>query len=59
MALRPQNAAFDINAAPDFAAEVVTDSILVIAKIKGPVKSLLDIDRLLGETSIQSVTANL
>ena len=41
-------AAGDIENTPDFGARVDTDLILGMAKIKGGVKSLLDIDRVVG-----------
>ena len=40
-------AAADIEQTPDFGAEVSTECILGMAKIKGVVKTLLDIDRVL------------
>ena len=40
-------AAADIEETPDFGAEISTDCILGMAKIKGVVKTLLDIDRVL------------
>ncbi len=38
----------DIDLAPDFGAHVTTDYVLALAKIKGTVKILLDLDRVLG-----------
>ncbi len=49
----------DVEPAPDFGADLATDSILGMAKIKGAVKSLLDIDQLLGETSIESAPSTV
>ena len=43
-----QLAAVDIEATPDFGAQVDTEYILGMAKIKGAVKALLDIDRVIG-----------
>ena len=40
-------AAADIEEAPDFGAQLDTDSILGMAKIKGAVKALLDIDKVI------------
>ena len=45
-----QLAAGDIEETPDFGAQVDTEYILGMAKIKGAVKALLDIDRVVGET---------
>ena len=42
----------DIDEAPDFGGRVTTDYILALAKVKGTVKILLDLDRVLG-TDIQ------
>ena len=41
-------AATDIDEAPDFGDRVTTDYILGLAKVKGTVKILLDLDRVLG-----------
>jgi purine-binding chemotaxis protein CheW len=38
----------DINEAPDFGDRVATDYVLALAKVKGTVKILLDLDRVLG-----------
>ena len=38
----------DIDHAPDFGGRVTTDYILALAKVKGTVKILLDLDRVLG-----------
>ena len=38
----------DIDPAPDFGGRVTTDYILALAKVKGTVKILLDLDRVLG-----------
>src|SRR5512142_1313490 len=38
----------DIDETPDFGAHVTTDYILALAKVKGTVKILLDLDRVLG-----------
>jgi purine-binding chemotaxis protein CheW len=43
-------AAADIEETPDFGAEVATDYLVGMAKIKGAVKSLLDIDKVLSTT---------
>ena len=47
-----QVAAGDIEETPDFGAQVDTDYILGMAKIKGAVKALLDIDRVIGGDSV-------
>ncbi len=45
----------DIDEAPDFGDRVTTDYILGLAKVKGSVKILLDLDRVLGaETPVAS-----
>ncbi len=41
-------AAADIDLAPDFGGHVTTDYVLALAKVKGTVKILLDLDRVLG-----------
>jgi len=38
----------DIDDAPDFGGRTKTDYILALAKVKGTVKILLDLDRVLG-----------
>ncbi len=38
----------DIDLAPDFGGHVTTDYVLALAKVKGTVKILLDLDRVLG-----------
>jgi purine-binding chemotaxis protein CheW len=43
-----QIAASDIEAAPDFGAEISTDCLLGMAKLKTGVKTLLDIDHIIG-----------
>jgi purine-binding chemotaxis protein CheW len=47
-------AASDIEETPDFGAQVATDYIVGMAKIKGAVKALLNIDRVLGGAAAQS-----
>ena len=47
-----QVAAGDIEETPDFGAQVDTDYILGMAKIKGAVKALLDIDRVIGGDTV-------
>jgi len=47
-------AATDIEETPDFGSTIQTDYILGMAKVKGTVKTLLDIDRVIGaETAAQ------
>jgi purine-binding chemotaxis protein CheW len=52
----------DIEATPDFGSQVDTEYLLGMAKVKGVVKMLLDLDRVLGseeaEALNQTVTAN-
>jgi len=47
-----QLAAADIEETPDFGAQVDTEYILGMAKIKGAVKALLDIDRVIGGDTV-------
>ena len=47
--------AADIEATPDFGGQIAVDYILGIAKVKGVVKVLLDIDRVIGAAAIQTV----
>ena len=49
-------ASADIEAAPDFGAAVDTAYILGMAKFKGTVKILLDIDRVVGAAELQAAT---
>jgi purine-binding chemotaxis protein CheW len=52
-----QLAAADIEETPDFGAQVDTEYILGMAKIKGVVKALLDIDRVIGGDTAARLTA--
>jgi purine-binding chemotaxis protein CheW len=45
----------DIEDAPDFGARVDTGYLLGLAKIKGSVKTLLDIDRVVTEETLESL----
>ena len=45
-------AATDIEATPDFGTQISTDYILGMAKIKGAVKALLDIDKVIGGETV-------
>jgi len=47
--------ATDIEQTPDFGGQVAVDYILGMAKIKGAVKVLLDIDRVVGATAIAAL----
>ena len=47
-------AATDIEETPDFGTKLDTDSILGMAKIKGVVKTLLDIDKVVSSDAVQS-----
>ena len=53
-----QLAAADIEETPDFGTQVDTDYILGMAKIKGAVKALLDIDRVIGGDTVARLTAD-
>jgi purine-binding chemotaxis protein CheW len=48
-------AAADIEPTPDFGASLDTDYILGMAKIKGTVKTLLDIDRVVTASTVQQL----
>jgi purine-binding chemotaxis protein CheW len=50
-------ASADIDRAPDFGAHVSTDYILGLAKVKGTVKILLDLDRVLGAETLSVAAA--
>ena len=47
----------DIEATPDFGTQIDTDYILGMAKIKGVVKTLLDINRIVGAETLQRMNA--
>ena len=47
----------DIEDTPDFGADVATDYILGIARIKGKVKILLDIDRVLSSQDLRGLSS--
>ena len=53
-----QIAAVDIEETPDFGAQVDTQYILGMAKIKGAVKALLDIDRVIGGDTVSRLAAS-
>jgi len=48
--------AADIEATPDFGGQIAVDYILGMAKVKGVVKVLLDIDRVVGATDRQALS---
>jgi purine-binding chemotaxis protein CheW len=48
-------AAADIEETPDFGGQIATDYIVGMAKIKGAVKTLLDIDGVVGAAAVQSL----
>jgi purine-binding chemotaxis protein CheW len=48
-------AATDIEETPDFGGDIATTSILGMAKIKGVVKTLLDIDKALSSAGLESI----
>ena len=52
-----QLAAVDIEQTPDFGAQVDTGYILGMAKIKGVVKALLDIDKVIGGETVAHLAA--
>jgi purine-binding chemotaxis protein CheW len=45
----------DIEATPDFGGQICTDYIIGIAKVKGAVKALLDIDGVVGADTLKSL----
>jgi len=47
--------AADIEATPDFGGQICTDYIIGIAKVKGAVKALLDIDGIVGADTLRSL----
>jgi len=53
-----QIATADIEETPDFGAQVSTDYLLGMAKIKGAVKTLLDIDRVIAGLECQTTSAS-
>jgi purine-binding chemotaxis protein CheW len=50
-------AAADIEETPDFGAQVDTEYLLGMAKIKGAVKALLDIDKVIGAETVELLQA--
>jgi purine-binding chemotaxis protein CheW len=50
-------AAADIEETPDFGAQIATDYIVGMAKLKGCVKTLLDIDRVVGAETLKKARA--
>lgn len=51
-------AAADIEETPDFGAQIDTDYIVGMAKIKGAVKTLLDIDGIVGAETLKTIKQN-
>ena len=49
----------DIEETPDFGGQICTDYILGMAKVKGAVKALLDIDGVVGADALQHIHKNL
>lgn len=49
--------ASDIEETPDFGGQISTDYILGMAKVKGAVKSLLDIDKVISAESVEQAVA--
>jgi len=49
----------EIEETPDFGTEVATDYFLGMAKIKGAVKALLDIDRVIAAKAVGEMNSNL
>ena len=52
-------AAADIEETPDFGGQISTDYIVGMAKVKGVVKTLLDIDGVVGATATQSLQSRI
>jgi purine-binding chemotaxis protein CheW len=52
-------AAGDIEETPDFGAKIQTDYILGMAKIKGVVKALLNIDRILSADALENIARSV
>lgn len=51
--------AADVEATPDFGAQISTDYILGMAKLKGVVKTLLDIDQVVGLPGVSEPTRDV
>jgi purine-binding chemotaxis protein CheW len=49
-------AAADLEPTPDFGTQIDTRYLLGMAKVKGAVKMLLDLDRVLGSDELQALT---
>jgi purine-binding chemotaxis protein CheW len=47
----------DVEETPDFGGHICTDYIIGIAKVKGEVKTLLDIDGIVGAETLQKIAA--
>ena len=54
-----QISAQDLEATPDFGPQADTEHILGMAKVKGAIKTLLDLDRVVSSESIIAATARL
>ena len=52
-----QLATADIEETPDFGSQIATDCLLGMAKIKGVVKALLDIDKVIGGDTVVRLAA--
>jgi purine-binding chemotaxis protein CheW len=52
-------AANEIEPTPDFGAAIGTDYLLGMAKVKGQVKTLLDIDRVVAPDAVQAIVQAL
>lgn len=50
-----QFASGDIEETPDFGSQIATDCLLGMAKVKGVVKALLDIDKVIGADAVASL----
>ena len=50
--------AAEIEETPDFGAALATDYILGMAKVKGAVKTLLDIDRVVAAETVEQINSN-
>jgi purine-binding chemotaxis protein CheW len=51
-------AAADIEKTPDFGAQIATDYIIGMAKVKDTVKTLLDIDGVIGADTLKTINQN-
>ena len=52
-------AATDIEETPDFGGQIATDYLVGMAKVKGAVKTLLDIDGVIGAEALKTISASM